>query len=399
MASTSADASTILLDRTHALLDSFTSHPFTSTKLTSSIPIKSISASSTGGHTENLTRTTTGGGGGYDQTGLSEEGLVMDQDDRNRAQEDLKDFKDRISTLKFAYLEQNARTEFLNHVFTELDENEQVLPIPKEANQEITKRRNEIKTSLRAKKQQCQELEEAIRKEAESLEEPMRKRKAEADHAARLVQECEAMETEIAMLKNKRSPTERVTLDQALSTVDSQLSQITEYGQRTIEAEKEMKEQLRPRIKQAKLGNERLSNTVGGLEREKREREEKGGGGIDERAEGGCEWVENATKLYKSLLGIDESFTLGGSPPTSLLISFSILKGAGKKSLSIQLGPGGRMTGAKLVNSSENIQDLVDACLPSQDLRGLIQEVRARVLQLSAHQMYALNPGMLARSR
>jgi len=81
-----------------------------------------------------------------------------------------------------------------------------------------------------------------------------------------------------------------MTLDQALSTVDSQLSQITEYGQRTIEAEKEMKEQLRPRIKQAKLGNERLSNTVGGLEREKREREEKGGGGIDERAEGGCEW-------------------------------------------------------------------------------------------------------------
>lgn len=97
--------------------------------------------------------------------------------------------------MKFSYLEQNARTEFLNHVFTELDENEQVLPIPKEANQEISafalslylldnakvligswgictaKRRNEIKTSLRAKKQQCQELEEAIRKEAESLEE------------------------------------------------------------------------------------------------------------------------------------------------------------------------------------------------------------------------------------
>jgi len=58
--------------------------------------------------------------------------------------------------------------------------------------------------------------------------------------------------------------------------------------------------------------------------------------------------VENATKLYKSLLGIDESFALGGTPPTSLLISFNILKGAGKKSLSIQLGPGGRMTGAKV---------------------------------------------------
>jgi chromosome segregation ATPase len=80
-------------------------------------------------------------------------------------------------------------------------------------------------------------------------------------------------------------------LEQALSTVDSQVSQISEYGQRTIEAEKELKE-LRPRIKQAKLANERLSNTVGGLEREKREREEKGGG-IDERAEQGCEWSVN----------------------------------------------------------------------------------------------------------
>jgi len=43
----------------------------------------------------------------------------------------------------------------------------------------------------------------------------MRKRKAEAEHAARLVQECEAMETEIAMLKNKRSPTEVSSREQS----------------------------------------------------------------------------------------------------------------------------------------------------------------------------------------
>lgn len=34
------------------------------------------------------------------------------------------------------------------------------------------------------------------------------RRTEEAEHAARLLRECEAMETEIAMLKNKRSPTE-----------------------------------------------------------------------------------------------------------------------------------------------------------------------------------------------
>lgn len=60
---------------------------------------------------------------------------------------------------------------------------------------------------------------------------------------------------------------------------------------------------MRPKIKQAKLANERLSNTVGGLEREKREREEKGGG-IDERAEQGCEW------LVVPLFAISETKTL-----------------------------------------------------------------------------------------
>lgn len=83
--------------------------------------------------------------------------------------------------------------------------------------------------SLRRKKERFAELENLIRKEAEQLEEresilplhyqqpilirsinelAMRKRREEAEYAARLSKECEAMETEIAMLKNKRSPTE-----------------------------------------------------------------------------------------------------------------------------------------------------------------------------------------------
>ncbi|GAA5987806.1 hypothetical protein JCM5350_005370 [Sporobolomyces pararoseus] len=378
MATTSADPSTALLERTNALLDQYSTHTFSAEKYSSAIPLKSLAAYSNtggGGHTENLTRTTSGAGGLYDQTGVSDEGLVMVQEDRSRTKEDLKEFKDRISTLKFAYLDQNARSEFLRHLIGVLDEEGKPVKITKEDNQNIGKsplfhERNELKMSLRRKKERFAELENLIRKEAEQLEEPMRKRREEAEYAARLSKECEAMETEIAMLKNKRSPTERITLDQALSTVDSQVSQISEYGQRAIEAEKELKE-LRPKIKQAKLANERLSNTVGGLEREKREREEKGGG-IDERAEQGCEWIENATKLYKSLLGIEETYT-SGSSPASIVISFNAIKGnvGGKRSLSILLGPDGRMTGAKLIDSSQSIQDLVDFYLPSQDIKGM----------------------------
>ncbi|GAA6010762.1 hypothetical protein JCM11491_002934 [Sporobolomyces phaffii] len=385
MASTSADPSAVLLERTNALVDQYSQHAFASSKYSSAIPLKSLAAyANAGAYTDNLTRTTSGAGGGmYDQTGVSDEGLVMVQEDRSRTKEDLKEFKDRISTLKFAYLEENARTEFLKHLIVALDDDGKPGVISKEDNQIIAKERNELKISLRRKKERFRELEELIRREAEQLEEPMRKRREEAEYASRLARECEAMETEIAMLKNKRSPTERITLDQALSTVDSQVSQISEYGQRAIEAEKELKE-LRPRIKQAKLANERLGNTVGGLEREKREREEKGGG-IDERAEQGCEWIENATALYKNLLGIEETYTVGGSEssPTSILISFNANKAnsGGKRSLSILLGKDGRMTGAKLLDSSQSIQDLVDAYLPSQDVRGLIQEVRVRILQ------------------
>jgi len=93
----------------------------------------------------------------------------------------------------------------------------------------VAKERNELKMSLRRKKERFASLEELIRKEAEQLEEresvssfcfalesaayvrtfaAMRKRREEAELAAKLSKECEAMETEIAMLKNKRSPTE-----------------------------------------------------------------------------------------------------------------------------------------------------------------------------------------------
>jgi len=57
------------------------------------------------------------------------------------------------------------------------------------------------------------------------------------------------------------------------------------------------------------------------------------------------------------LLGIEETYTLGGSgssSPSSIVIAFSATKGAtgGKRSLSIQLGANGRMTGAKVRDPS-----------------------------------------------
>ncbi|GAA6059294.1 hypothetical protein JCM10212_006687 [Sporobolomyces blumeae] len=398
-----SDPATALLERTNALLDAFNSHPLKSTHLTSQVPVRTSTTTATTGFgsnalhgtTDNLTRLTTAG----DQTGMSDEGLVVDPTNRERAHDDLKEFKDRVSNLKFAYLEYNARTEFLKHVFLELDENDKILEISQAEIAKVGAEKNRVKAELKVKKERCRELEGLIQHEAEQLEAPLKRKREEAEYAQKLVRECEAMETEIAMLKNKRSPTERMTLSQAADAADAQLADLTTLGQRTIAAERELKE-LRPVIKSAKLSNERCSNLVAQLEREKKDREDKGE--QDEAAEKGCEWVENASKLYKSILGISDTYSLGsGASPRELRIEWfesrtanaSGSKGTGTVALSgkgagaegtnrilaVELDKAGKFSGAKLVDSSENIQDLVDLYVPPQDVRSFVREVRARI--------------------
>jgi hypothetical protein len=50
-----------------------------------------------------------------------------------------------------------------------------------------------------------------------------------------------------------------------------------------------------------------------------------------------------------------------------------------ERTLSIELGEGGRMTGAKLLESATRVDDIVAAYLPSQDLRMMVQEIRTRI--------------------
>jgi hypothetical protein len=116
--------------------------------------------------------------------------------------------------------------------------------------------------------------------------------------------------------------------------------------------------------------------------------------------------LDTTMVLYKSLLGIHNAYAVG-SPAHELVFEYgppSADKGDLRK-ISIELGAGGKMTGARvrryfppfllllrlfppsvtssllaqLVDSSENIQDLVEAYLDSQDIRSLVQEVRARI--------------------
>ncbi|GAA5970977.1 hypothetical protein JCM11641_004530 [Rhodosporidiobolus odoratus] len=364
------DSNTALFDRTNALLSSFAQQAFKAQELASSVPVRDLAKLQQSQQTDNFTRWTQDVTG---VTGFSDSGLVMDSGDRERAGEDLKVFKDHVSTLKFAYLESNAKLEFVNHVMNE----QGYQPIAQGDNDEMAKRRLVAKSELKEKKQRTIELESRVRHEAEELEQHLARRTREAEHAARLLRECEAMETEIAMLKNKRSPTEHLTLEQAVQADLEQQAEIESLGRQTAACTQEI-DTLKHQTRRSKVNVERYSHTVKQLKREQDERDAKGV--QDERAEEACEWLDTTMKLYKSLLDIHAAYAIG-SPPREIVFEYGPVgadKGVMRK-LSIKLGADGRMTGASLIDSSENVQDIVQTHLASQDVPSLIQEVRARI--------------------
>ncbi|GAA5997805.1 uncharacterized protein JCM10292_006826 [Rhodotorula paludigena] len=365
----SADTSTALFDRTNALLSTFSQQALRAHDLVSAVPVRDYGRGQGSQHTENMTRWTQQDVTGA--TGHSDSGLVMDAMDRDRAGEDLKVFKDHVSTLKFAYLESNAKLEFVNHILNP----DGYTPISKEVNDQFAQERLHAKAQLKARKERVTELESNIRNEAEELEKELKRRNDEAEHAARLVRECEAMETEIAMLKNKRSATERLTIDEAAAMCEQQENELVQIGQRTKQCEDEMKT-LKPRIKASKMSIERYSHTAKQLRKEQDERDAKGV--QDVRAEEGCEWIDTTAALYKSLVGVHNAYAVG-NPPNELVFEYGSSENKEElRRLSIALGEDGRMVGAQLVDSSEDIQDIVQPYIASQDIRSLVQELRTR---------------------
>ncbi|GAA5943599.1 hypothetical protein JCM3775_005822 [Rhodotorula graminis] len=373
------DSSAALFDRTNALLSTYHQQTLASTKLVEGVQVRGRAQQGQQqgqhgqqgqAHTDNVTRWTQRG----DATGqINEAGLVVDAMDQQRIDEDLKVFKDHVSMLKFAYLESNAKLEFINHILAPDGHK----PISKEANDEVAKKRTEAKAALKQHKERAAELEVLIRAEAEQVEQEANRRNAEAEHAARLLRECEAMETEIAMLKNKRTATERLTVDEAAAICDRQELELVEIGQQTKQCEDAMRA-LKPRIKASKINIERYAQTAKQLRREQDERDAKGV--QDVRAEEGCEWLDTTAALYKSLLGIHNAYAVG-SPASELVFEYGApdAEPSEVRRMSVQLdAKTGRMTGAKLLDSSEDIGDIVDAYLASQDIRALVQEIRTR---------------------
>lgn len=192
----------------------------------------------------------------------------------------------------------------------------------------------------------------------------------EAEKARELLRECEAMETEIALLKNKRTPAEvgslprnqaishqttnlllprsqRLTIEEAYSLLESQELRMAATGPATKATELRIK-QAKATIRAHKQATEDLARRARDMQREQAEREASGN--RDERAEEGCRWITGATALYSGVLGIRGAWAVG-SPVREVVVEYEALEERREgdvRRLSIQVGEGGELVGAQV---------------------------------------------------
>lgn len=312
-------------------------------------------------------------------------GLVVDPDDREKAQQDLTAFKEYISSLKFAYLESDMKLRFVSHVL----DKDGCKPVSQTDTNQSDEQRASTKAALRERKARAQELERLIRQQAVALDGKVQKVNADAAEAAQLLRECDEMDNEITLLKSKRPhPVERTTIEEARALCDEQLNKMSQCGPALVKAEANVKE-TKARLRSLKHDVEKMTREVRELQREDDDRRAKGF--RDERAEADCQWIAIANDVYNAAIGI-KSVSIR-SANGSLVSSAASQQGSeivvdylhddestDVRTLSISIDPtSNTFTGAKLVNSSIDISDIVDECLPRQAIRTLVQEVRSRI--------------------
>ncbi|KDE02988.1 hypothetical protein MVLG_06488 [Microbotryum lychnidis-dioicae p1A1 Lamole] len=326
----------VLVDRTNAALNLLNEHAFKAHELKVSVVLRS----STQRDATSLFDATNLTGYGDDDLGL-----VMDPDDKLSAVRDLKAFKDSVSALKFACLESNTKVFFVENVldpqgpkFVSLEENDA-----------LERQRLQSKIELKERKTRAIELEEQIRSEADVLDGRLRQTEEDAM---------------------------RITIDEAFAQLEAHDGEIVEIGTKIRDAEAKLP-RTKSAIKTAKGKLDQLKMVNREMSKELEERQAKGT--RDERAEEGCRWITNTTALYSSLMGIRSAYSVG-APPTDMILELETTEG-NVRALKIEYGPDGRMRGASLVDSSDDIEDLVEARLQSQDVRSLVQDVRARILR------------------
>ncbi|KAK4684696.1 hypothetical protein P7C73_g5473, partial [Tremellales sp. Uapishka_1] len=283
--------------------------------------------------------------------------------------EEMESQKDYFRRLKFNYLEQEAKRNFLYSITGDEPQNIQ----PGE-NEELEIVNAEKKALLKATKQEIENMRlEAIRLAKSNTQQHAEVATRNAE-AASLYKEIRDMELELARIKATHPPETRLTFDQANEVLEQQVNEIQTLCD-AIDSQGE-------RVKAVEYHLTRTVKEVHSLGKE-REREEarakevkQGREQGDTKVDESCRWYTSSMTFYKSLLGIKSVKAIS---PLELHLEYTTSSPKSSATLVLLFGPDKRLETARMLNDELDIDESSSIAVRSNDIPGLVADVLLRL--------------------
>ncbi|RXK36705.1 hypothetical protein M231_06012 [Tremella mesenterica] len=294
--------------------------------------------------------------------------LVLDPSNPLLVKAEMEAQKDYFRRLKFTYLEQEAKRNFL---FSITGDEPQVVPPGENEEREIINAQK--KAALKALKEEIATMQQ----EAVQLARMNAQRQLNLSNTMTEVQkeqkQIKEMELELQRIRTTYPPDHRLTSSQAEKVLDEQVVEIQrlteEISTTVVETDKAREEVTRLAKEVQRLGPQRDREEA--RAKEVREGREAGDTKVDEV----CRSLSASIVTYRGIMGIREikapsdrelqlTYDVPSKDPITLIIEFDQSK---------------RLAGARLLGSDIDIGESVDHCVSSNDVPGLIADVLIRI--------------------
>ncbi|GFZ46197.1 hypothetical protein JCM24511_04444 [Saitozyma sp. JCM 24511] len=287
--------------------------------------------------------------------------------------------KDHFRRLKFNYLEQEAKRNFLFSITG--DEPQGVQPGENEA---LEQSNAEKKAALKAYKAHIDEMRGETIELAKSNAARNPEIKSRFAEAQALQKSIRDMELELARIKAKHPPENRLTVPQANEILDQQINDI-----------ERLTEEISTTGKKVDVAREEVSRTAKEVQRlgREREREEARAKEVREGREAGdtkvdelCQWLSSSIATYRKLMGIRSVRASVDGPQQLLHIEYEVTPaGNSKEPVGVATlvsrfdGATRRLANAQLQGSDMNIEEAVNVAKRGNDVPGLVADVLMRL--------------------
>ncbi|KAL7422301.1 hypothetical protein Q5752_002947 [Cryptotrichosporon argae] len=311
-----------------------------------------------------------------DVTANADGALGLDPGNPVAVRDEMEAQKDYFRRLKFTYLEQEAKRNFLYAITG--DEPPSVSQGENEA----------LEASNADKKAALKTAKEAIAADVDAAfalartnavaQEELGKKVAEVAAAQKEIRE---MELELARIKAAHPPEDRLTTDRANEVLEQQTAEI----ERLTEAsgvQGARVDALRDDVGRTHKENGRLAREREREEaraREVREGREAGDTRVDEL----CGWYTSSIAFYRSLLGIKDVRAVSDAELHLTYAAGAAGSGAGADAGDVELAlvfdAGRRFENAWLIGTDANVDEAVSTAVANNDVPGLVADVLVRL--------------------